>query len=120
MGNLCGGGKKAEEPKNTTSSSNVKEYPKKKLDPKDFMLQKLENQTIIRLPGSIQGQQFIIEDCKNCDIFLCDNSAQITVDMCTNCRVFIGPCEGRCGSLFPVVCSLPAVFLSATVWTASG
>ncbi len=36
----------------------------KKLDPKDFMCQKLEGAVVIKPPGSINGQQFIIEDCK--------------------------------------------------------
>jgi hypothetical protein len=36
----------------------------KRLDPKDFMAQKLDGQTVIKPPGSINGQQFIIEDCK--------------------------------------------------------
>jgi hypothetical protein len=36
----------------------------KKLDPKNFICQKLVNAVVIKSPGSINGQQFIIEDCK--------------------------------------------------------
>ena len=66
----------------------------KKLDPKDFMCQKLENAVVIKPPGSINGQQFIIEDCKNCDIFVLDHCDSVNVDACTGCRVFVGPCNG--------------------------
>eukprot|EP01083_Nonionella_stella_P087920 244796_1 len=83
--------------KNTSKTDTGKctepEAPKAKLDPKDFMLVELEGQIIVREPGSIQGQQFILDRCKNCTIYLLDYSAQVMVDDCVNCRVFIGPCE---------------------------
>lgn len=43
--------------------------------------------------SAIAGQQFIIDTADDCDIFLFDYSAQVTVDFATNCRIFIGPCE---------------------------
>lgn len=64
-----------------------------KLNPADFMLQKLKGQTIVREPGSIRGQQFIIEECEDCSIFLMDNSATVSIDDCKNCNIFVGPCE---------------------------
>jgi protein XRP2 len=64
-----------------------------KLDPADFMLCKLKGQTIIKQPGSIRGQQFIIEDCEDCTIFLLDHSATVSIDECKNCNIFVGPCE---------------------------
>ena len=64
-----------------------------KLNPADFMLQKLRGQTIVREPGSIRGQQFIIEDCEDCTIFLMDHSATVSIDDCKNCSIFVGPCE---------------------------
>ena len=36
---------------------------------------------------------FIIEDCENCDIYVCDYMAQVQVDYCKNCRIFVGPTE---------------------------
>lgn len=65
-----------------------------RLDPKDFILSGLHDVTVVREPGSIAGQQFLIEECDGCDIYLLDNSAQVTVDLATNCRIFVGPCEG--------------------------
>jgi protein XRP2 len=59
---------------------------------KDFMCSNRKGEVFIREPGSIKGQQFIIEDCDDCDIYLMDHSAQVNIDMCTNCRIFVGPC----------------------------
>ena len=46
-----------------------------------------------RNPGSISGQQFNIEDCSNCDIFLLDHIAALNIDHCNNVRIVIGACE---------------------------
>lgn len=53
----------------------------------------VQNETVVRAPGQLQGQQFVMDGCDNCDIFLLDHSAQVMVDYCTNCRIFIAPCE---------------------------
>lgn len=34
------------------------------VDPKDFTVEKLKDEIIIRKPGSVNGQQFIIQDCE--------------------------------------------------------
>jgi len=60
----------------------------------DFILDKLKHQTIYRLPGSVNGQQFIIQNCDNCTVYVFDHTAQIQIDDCTNCRIFIGPVNG--------------------------
>jgi protein XRP2 len=41
----------------------------------------------------VAGQQFIIDACVDCDIYIFDQNAAITVDDCKNCRIFIGPCD---------------------------
>ncbi|CAF3820129.1 unnamed protein product [Adineta steineri] len=60
----------------------------------DFILDKLKDQTIYRLPGSVNGQQFIIQNCDNCTIYVFDHTNCIQIDDCTNCRIFIGPVRG--------------------------
>merc|ERR1712093_366174 len=35
----------------------------------------------------------MIANCTDCDIYLCDYTATVSVDKCSNCRLFIGPCE---------------------------
>jgi hypothetical protein len=108
--------------------------PEPPLDPKDFMVQNVEGQVILREPGAshikecltaynlhlsldsffrdedcqqkhlhpalgvtgkIRGQGFILDGCKNCDIYLLDHLAQVTIDECVDCRIIMGPCESR-------------------------
>lgn len=57
---------------------------------------------LTKLPGSINGQQFIVEDCRDCDIFLLDNCTSVQIDACVNCRILVGPCQA---SLFLRNCS---------------
>ncbi|XP_034287288.1 protein XRP2 [Pantherophis guttatus] len=65
-----------------------------KIDPKDYMFSGLKNETVGRLPGKVAGQQFVIQDCENCNIYIFDHSATITVDDCINCQFFLGPVKG--------------------------
>lgn len=66
---------------------------RKLLNPEDFVVSKRTGELIIRDEGSIDGQQFNIEECKDCDIFLLDRIACVFVDDCEGCRIFIGPVE---------------------------
>ncbi|XP_008327583.1 protein XRP2 [Cynoglossus semilaevis] len=67
---------------------------REKVDPKDFMLTGLRDVTVGRLPGKLNGQQFVIQECENCDIYVLDHSAAVTVDDCVNCRIVLGPVKG--------------------------
>jgi len=51
------------------------------------------NQTVIRKPGTLEGTQFLINNCKNCQFWLLDFTSTITVDKCEKCTFYIGPCE---------------------------
>eukprot|EP00794_Sanderia_malayensis_P016895 gene16895-18601_t len=63
-------------------------------DPADFTIADEDGATKFKLPGSIDGQQFIIKNCKNTQVFLFDHSATITVDDCENCKFVFGPIKG--------------------------
>jgi len=65
------------------------------LNPADFKFSKRENETILKSTGTIMGQQFIVEECKNCDIYLLDHIGSMTIDLCNNCRIICGPVESR-------------------------
>ncbi|XP_037676719.1 protein XRP2 [Choloepus didactylus] len=67
---------------------------RKKVDPKDYMFSGLKDETVGRLPGNVAGQQFVIQDCENCNIYIFDHSATVTIDDCTNCIIFLGPVKG--------------------------
>jgi protein XRP2 len=73
-----------------------------KLNYKDFLFSGREGETLIKEPGAINGQGFVIEDLKGCTVYLLDHAAQVTVDSCTNCTLHIGPVEG---SIFLRDCS---------------
>ncbi|XP_054020768.1 protein XRP2 [Dryobates pubescens] len=65
-----------------------------KIDPKDYTFSGLKDETVGRLPGKVAGQQFVIQDCENCSIYIFDHSATITIDDCVNCQIFLGPVKG--------------------------
>ncbi|XP_042830118.1 protein XRP2 [Panthera tigris] len=67
---------------------------REKVDPKDYMFSGLKDETVGRLPGQVAGQQFLIQDCENCNIYIFDHSATITIDDCANCVIFLGPVKG--------------------------
>jgi protein XRP2 len=68
----------------------------------DYMFTKQNDSVCVKPPGTINGQQFIVEDCGNCDIYLLDCIAAMTVDSCKACRLITGPISG---SIFLRDCS---------------
>jgi protein XRP2 len=65
-----------------------------KLDPRDFIVSRRRDAVVVREPGQVRGQQFVVEECTGCAVVLLDHSAQVTVDLCSDCTFFVGPCEG--------------------------
>lgn len=63
------------------------------LNPADFVISKRTGEVIIKEEGSIMGEQFNLEECKDCDIFLFDHIATAFIDECERCRIFVGPVE---------------------------
>uniref|UniRef100_A0A8C7XK96 Protein XRP2 n=1 Tax=Oryzias sinensis TaxID=183150 RepID=A0A8C7XK96_9TELE len=81
--------------------NNTDEAPKQyswdkreKVDLSHYTLKELKDVTVGRLPGTLNGEQFVIQDCENCNIFVLDHSATITIDDCVNCRIVLGPVKG--------------------------
>jgi protein XRP2 len=66
----------------------------------DFADQKGE--TLVRAPGSINGESFAIKNLEECSVFILDYSSEVEVFNCTNCQIFIGPVDG------------PAIFTDCT------
>lgn len=42
---------------------------------------------------SIKEQQFNLDNCKDSSYFIFDITANVYIDDCTNCFIFIAPCE---------------------------
>uniref|UniRef100_A0A0L8G6L4 C-CAP/cofactor C-like domain-containing protein n=1 Tax=Octopus bimaculoides TaxID=37653 RepID=A0A0L8G6L4_OCTBM len=66
-----------------------------KVDVKDYTIANVKNTTMGRMPGTVDGQQFIIEKCEDTNIYIFDHSASVTIDDCINCRIFLGPVKTR-------------------------
>ena len=52
------------------------------------------NTTLIKNPGSVNGQPFDIIDCKNCSISILDNCDQVQIDNVMDSKIFIGASRG--------------------------
>lgn len=46
---------------------------------------------LIKMPGDINGIDFMIKDLENCTVLILDHTAEIKVDRCKNTKFFIGP-----------------------------
>ncbi|KAH9105520.1 hypothetical protein AeMF1_018699 [Aphanomyces euteiches] len=68
----------------------------------DFIVSKQTDATVVKRPGQINGQQFLIEDCTRCNVFVLDHCTSVQIDECHDCTIFIGPCTA---SLFVRNCS---------------
>ena len=69
----------------------VYSWDKKKVDLSQYSFENLNDQNLVKLPGTINGEQFMVRNCTNCNIYLFDYINTITVDDCKNCKIFIGP-----------------------------
>lgn len=61
------------------------------VDMSKYMYDGLNNETVGKLPGALNGQQFMVQNCKNSNIYLFDHMSTVTVDDCSDCTFFIGP-----------------------------
>ena len=67
---------------------------KAKLDPKDFIFLKKKGETLVKAPGSINGQQFVVDSCIDCTIYVMDMCDSLMIDDCVNCKIVVGPTTG--------------------------
>ncbi|KAK6169351.1 hypothetical protein SNE40_020422 [Patella caerulea] len=62
-----------------------------KMNVQDFIIDGVKNETVGRLPGVVNGQQMVIQNCENCNIYIFDHTNTLTIDDCTDCNIFLGP-----------------------------
>lgn len=65
------------------------------LSKEDFIIENATNDHKWKLPGSINGQQFVIQNCKDSDIYVFDFTNTVTIDDCTHCTIVVGPVKRR-------------------------
>lgn len=58
------------------------------------MIEDKNGEVVVKMPGSVDGMQFIIQNLENCSVYIFDHIAQISIDDCKNCKFFIGPSKG--------------------------
>lgn len=63
---------------------------KKNVNVADFVIDSKVGESVARMPGSINGQQFIIKDCTDCEIYVFDHCATVTIDDCKGCQIVLG------------------------------
>ncbi|PSC71693.1 tubulin binding cofactor [Micractinium conductrix] len=54
----------------------------------------LKGETLVKAPGSINGESFSIKHLEECSVFILDYSSEVEVADCVNCQIFIGPVDG--------------------------
>jgi protein XRP2 len=64
-----------------------------KKDKSNYMAVQLTGQTVLKKPGDIAGQQFIMDNLKQCKVKVLDHVEQVTIDDCDDCEIVIGPAE---------------------------
>ena len=72
-----------------------------------------------KLPGSLNGNSFAMEDCKNAKLYVFDFTGAVTIDDLINCDIILGPIKGRyvglhftmyiCVNVYSATCSVNAV-----------
>jgi hypothetical protein len=48
---------------------------KKKLNKADYMFKAQKDQVLVKMPGDINGEMFMIKDLENCTVILLDHTA---------------------------------------------
>jgi hypothetical protein len=48
---------------------------KKKLNKADYMFKAQKDQVLVKMPGDIDGEMFMIKDLENCTVILLDHTA---------------------------------------------
>lgn len=61
----------------------------------DFCCSHEEGISFVKHSGEIMGQQFIVESCGSCNVFLLDHIASMTLDNCNSCFFITGPVSSR-------------------------
>ena len=68
---------------------------KEQVDRSQLIISDEENVVLGRLPGQLNGKQFLVHNCKNCTILVLDYTETVTIEKCADCHILIAPCKGR-------------------------
>lgn len=65
------------------------------MNAKDYLIENITKKEITRLPGTVNGQQFSIQNCSNATIMIFDFIDSVTIDDCQNCTIILGAVKAR-------------------------
>ncbi|XP_054279311.1 protein XRP2-like [Macrosteles quadrilineatus] len=94
MGCLCDKNMKSKDLLTDSNKGYSWEKREQNIDPNDFTLEATENSDIWKVPGSINGQQYVVRNCRKSCIYLLDNINTLTIDDCNDCKFIVGPVTG--------------------------
>lgn len=58
-----------------------------------YMIENRQKQVVIRKPGSLDKQQVNLDQLEDCEVYVCDPTAQVFVDFCKRCLILVAPCD---------------------------
>ena len=64
-------------------------------DPKDLIVENLERGRAVKLPGSLNGSSFVVQNCRSSQIYILDHTGAVNIDDCEDCDIVLGPVKGR-------------------------
>ncbi|CAD8109187.1 unnamed protein product [Paramecium sonneborni] len=62
-------------------------------DPSKYRFYDKQDELLIKKPGEVDGEAFVLKNCVRCKIFIMDYSAQILIDDCFDCQMFFAAVE---------------------------
>ncbi|XP_059097901.1 protein XRP2-like [Tigriopus californicus] len=67
-----------------------------------YIIENIHQGEVGRMPGDVNGEQIVIRNCENANIYIFDHTNTVSIDDCRKCEIFIGPTKS---SLFIRDCS---------------
>lgn len=58
-----------------------------------FMIEDRHKEVIIRKPGSLGGEMLQLDKIEDCQVYICDRTAQVLVDFLKRSTLLLAPCE---------------------------
>lgn len=85
----------AQKMRNTSEEKTYSWDKRREIDAKDYTIEDVKATVVGRTPGTVNGQQIIIQNCEDSSIYVLDHLNTVIIDDCVNCNIILGPTKGR-------------------------
>ncbi|CAD8188999.1 unnamed protein product [Paramecium octaurelia] len=75
------------------NNSKPKSWELRKKDASKYRFYDKQDEILVKKPGEVDGEAFVLRNCVRCKIFIADFSAQILIDDCFDCQMFFAAVE---------------------------